>query len=525
MDCIRRAYEAYQRNEITHTGSMVHYVDEGIDTGKVISTIEIPIYDNDTYEDLETRQKRAEKGLLISAIQQLVNENYSTITNELIAVKNNKVYQGKVRRVEDLENGLLLLSTSDRLSAYDHHICNVPGKGVVLNNLSAWWFNKLRNIIPNHYLYHQGKNMIGRKTDVIPLEIVVRGFMTGSSKTSIWTMYSEGQRDMYGMTFRDGYSKNERLDNVIITPTTKGVIDKPITADEIVSEGILTTDEWEFISSKALELFREGQRISAERGYLLVDTKYEFGRLPTGEIILIDELHTCDSSRFWKADTYEERLAGGLEPEKLDKDCIRDWLSKNFDVKSGQFPQSEDDIPQEVITRVSNTYTGFYNSLTGNEINTYSDIRDTFLNHYYSEYHHELVVILAGSTSDKPHCAKIANALKDQGIISVEHYSSAHKNTAVVLGLLNRYNNSTTISGNKRHIVFVTVAGRSNALSGVTACNTQFPVFACPPFKDKSDMMVNINSTLQMPSKTPVMTVLEPANVALAIRKIFNLVN
>ena len=504
MNCVRKAYDAYQRGEIKYTGSMVHEVSDNLDRGKVLQEVNVPIYENDSYEMLETRLKRSEKGILIQVIQDFINEH-----NHKLATVTDDVYNGKVRRVEDIGNNCLLLSASNRLSSFDKHICDINNKGAILNALSAWWFNNTSHIIDNHYLYHSGNDMIVKKCRPIKLEIVVRAYMTGSTSTSIWTMYKNGERHIYGLNFRDGYLKNQKLDNIIITPTTKGVNDVPITENEIIEQSYLTREEWEYVSQKALELFRYGQMISDTRGLILVDTKYEFGYY-NNKIILMDEIHTCDSSRYWVKDTYLDRFNNGLEPEKLDKDAVRDWVKQRCDPYVDEIPE----IPEDVIQKVENVYNRYHNLLTNSEFSCSSDLN---IERYFRDIHREVVVILAGSTSDEEHVQKLNKHLKSKNIHSNHYYSSAHKNTRVVLGILEKYESQD------RNVVYVTVAGRSNALSGVVASNTRYPVIACPPFKDKVDMQVNINSTLMMPSKVPVMTILEPENVALAISKIFSL--
>ena len=242
-NCIRKAFDAFTRGEIKYTGSMVHEVTEEVDKGKVLNQIIVPIYDNDTYDSLETRQKQMEKGILIQTIQDIVNEHNLKLTKKV-----DKPYIGKVRRVEDIGYGCLLLSASNRLSSFDKHICDIKNKGNILNNISAWWFRNTSHIIDNHYLFHSGNDMIVKKADPIKLEVIVRAYMTGSTNTSIWTMYKNGDRNIYGLEFRDGYKKNEKLDQIIITPTTKGVVDRPITSNEIIDLNYLTSDQWDYIS-------------------------------------------------------------------------------------------------------------------------------------------------------------------------------------------------------------------------------------------------------------------------------------
>jgi phosphoribosylaminoimidazole-succinocarboxamide synthase len=509
--CIQKAYDAFQRGEIKYTGSMVHQVIEDVDKGQVLNTINIPIYVDDTYEVLETRVKHGEKGMLIQTLQILVNTFNQTLIDKMN--EKNSVYNGKVRCVEDIGYNCLILSASDRLSAFDTYICDIPNKGLILNNISVWWFNKTKHILDNHYLYHENNHMIVKKTQPIKLEIIVRGYMTGSTNTSIWPMYNRGERDIYGIQFRDNYKKNEKLDTIIITPTTKGSTDRPITSKEIIELLYLNEVQWDFISNKALELFRFGQEEASKKDLLLVDTKYEFGIL-NDKIILIDELHTCDSSRYWLKQSYNDRFELGLEPEKLDKDAIRDWVKSVCDPYNDDIPE----IPNNVLQNVSNVYGEYHSILIENDINKNVNIsKDLVITNYFMEHHKEIVVILAGSNKDAEHVNKINKYCDQLNIYTINYYSSAHKNTRDVLSILEIYEKQN------RKIVYVTVAGRSNALSGVVASNTRFPTIACPPFKDNIDFQVNINSTLICPSKVPVMTILEPENVAISINKIFNI--
>lgn len=245
-----------------------------------------------------------------------------------------------------------------------------------------------------------------------------------------------------------------------------------------------------------MELFAYGQKVADKAGFILVDTKYEFGKTLQGDIILIDEVHTCDSSRYWIKKTYDERMEKGEEPEKLDKDCVRDWIKTVCDPYKDTIPA----IPQHIISRAHANYTLFYDTLASVDLT--EDIK-------------KAVVILAGSEKDKWHVQKLTNALKDR--YTIVKYHSAHKQTKKVLEIIKDYEQKFN------HLIWVTVAGRSNALSGVVAANSSKPVIACPPFKNHTDMMINLHSSLQCPSKVPVMTILEPTNVALAVDRIFNL--
>ena len=510
INSIENAYDAFQKGEISYTGSMVHRVIEEVDKGEVLEQIIIPINNTDTLEQLESRVKLYEKGIMISAIQKFIVEK-----NKSLAEPTKEIYKGKVRNVENIGYRLLLMEATNRISAFDRHLCDIPSKGIILNNISKYWFNKTKDIIDNHYLFSKGEYMIVKKTKPIKLEIIVRAYMTGSTSTSIWTHYNKGERELYGIKFRDGYKKNEKLDNIIITPTTKGTTDRPITREEII-DSYITESEYDYIHDRAMELFKYGQKLAEKRGLILVDTKYEFGYLPNNDIILIDELHTCDSSRYWVLDTYTENLKNGKEPDKLDKDAIRDWVktkcdpyNKNIDIPN---------IPIDVIENVENVYKKYYNMITNYDItNNDSSIinKSDIINYYFNNIINHFCIIFAGSVKDTAHVENIKSFLEKNNIYCVNYYCSAHKETKKLLEIMGKYEYMD------RKIVYITCAGRSNALSGVVASNSKFPVIACPVFKDKVDMGINIHSTIQCPSKVPVMTILEPENVAMAINKLW----
>lgn len=273
-------------------------------------------------------------------------------------------YPGKVRDTYDLGDGRLLLITTDRQSGFDRMLGAVPFKGQVLNRTSLYWFEKTAHIIGNHVLQSPHANaLVARKCRVLPIEFVVRGYMTGSTDTSIWTQYRNGVRMFCGHALPEGLSKNEKLRENIVTPTTKETQhDRPITADEILAEGWLTAGEWNFTSEKALEMFAFGQEMAAARGLILVDTKYEFGVTDGGEIILIDEIHTPDSSRYWLSDSYESRLAAGLEPDMIDKEFFRLWFRERCDpYKDAVLPVP----PDELIAELASRYIQLFEAITG----------------------------------------------------------------------------------------------------------------------------------------------------------------
>jgi phosphoribosylaminoimidazole-succinocarboxamide synthase len=295
------------------------------------------------------------------ARQQLLDAIPHCLTATALPLPNK--YPGKVRDAYDLGDRLLLITT-DRQSGFDRMLGAIPYKGQVLNRTSLYWFNATKHIVANHVLSSPHANaLLARKCRVLPIEFVVRGYLTGSTDTAIWTKYSAGERTFADTTLPGGMHKNEKLPQNLITPTTKETThDRPITPREILAEGWLTANEWAFASAKALELFRFGQQLAAERGLILVDTKYEFGVTPEGSIVLIDEIHTPDSSRYWLAPTYEQRLAASLEPEMIDKEFFRLWFRERCDpYKDAVLPTAPPDLIAELAAR----YIQLYESITG----------------------------------------------------------------------------------------------------------------------------------------------------------------
>ncbi len=220
-------------------------------------------------------------------------------------------YKGKVRENYDLPGDRRVIIATDRLSAFDRILTCIPYKGQILTQIARYWFDKTGDICPNHVIDYPDPNVvIGKRLDILPVEIVVRGYLAGTTSTSILTLYKMGQRAMYGITLPDGLKPNQKLPEAIITPTSKafdGGHDEPLTPDEIVSRGLLTAEQWATLKDYALKLFARGQQMAAERGLILVDTKYEFGTDENGKIILADEIHTPDSSRYWIAESYPAR--------------------------------------------------------------------------------------------------------------------------------------------------------------------------------------------------------------------------
>jgi phosphoribosylaminoimidazole-succinocarboxamide synthase len=274
-------------------------------------------------------------------------------------------YRGKVRDNYDLPDGRRIIIATDRLSAFDRIIAAIPFKGQVLTQIARFWFDATREICPNHVIEYPDPNvLVCRRLDIMPVEIVVRDYLTGTTATSIWPTYQAGEREIYGIRFPDGLHQNQRLPSTIITPTTKAFDrghDEPLTPAQITGRGLLTNQQWHKTEALALALFARGRAIAEERGLILVDTKYEFGFDEAGRIILADEIHTPDSSRYWIGDSYERRFAAGQPPESLDKDFVRRWVSERCDPYRDPIPQ----VPHEVILEAARIYVGVFETITG----------------------------------------------------------------------------------------------------------------------------------------------------------------
>lgn len=279
-------------------------------------------------------------------------------------------YFGKVRDCYDLpatatDPARRILIASDRISAFDRILACIPFKGQVLTQLARYWFEATSDLCPNHVLAYPDPNVvIGHHVTILPVEIVVRGYLAGTTGTSVLTLYNKGQRRMYGHDLPDGLRANQALPAPIITPTSKafdGGHDEPLTAEEIVSQGLLSQAQWDEVSAHALALFARGQKMAAERGLILVDTKYEFGTDETGRILIADEIHTPDSSRYWIADGYAAAFEAGTRPPSFDKDVIRAWVAERCDPYRDPIPE----IPAAMIEATSKVYIEAFERITG----------------------------------------------------------------------------------------------------------------------------------------------------------------
>lgn len=272
---------------------------------------------------------------------------------------------GKVRDGYPLPGGKRLLVTTDRLSAFDRILAQVPYKGQVLNQLAAWWFTHTADVIANHMISLPDPNaIVVTAAETFPVEVIVRGYISGVTSTALWYRYSLGERQIYGYHFPGGLQKNQTLPEPIITPTTKGGPsghDERLTCAEVVQKGLLDASTWARVQEAALAIFKRGQRVAQEAGLILVDTKYEFGRAADGSVLLIDEVHTPDSSRFWRADSYPDRFAAGQEPENFDKEFVRLAYVEAGYRGDGDPPA----MPDDLWVAASQRYIAIYEMLTG----------------------------------------------------------------------------------------------------------------------------------------------------------------
>ncbi|HWL86979.1 MAG TPA: phosphoribosylaminoimidazolesuccinocarboxamide synthase [Polyangiaceae bacterium] len=274
-------------------------------------------------------------------------------------------YEGKVRDNYTTSDGRRFIVVTDRISAFDHVLGTIPFKGQVLNRLAAWWFERTRGVADNHLIRVPDPNVLECvECEPLLVEMVVRAYVTGSTSTSIWTHYQKGARVFAGHRLPDGLRKNERLAAPILTPATKapkGEHDVTASRGEILSSGKVTAEDFDAAAEMAMRLFEHGRELLAARGLVLVDTKYEFGKTKDGKIVIIDEIHTPDSSRFWMVDTYEERFARGQDPAPFDKDFVRHHFTALGYTGDGPPPP----IPDEVRVGAAKRYIEAYERITG----------------------------------------------------------------------------------------------------------------------------------------------------------------
>ncbi|MCF7833937.1 MAG: phosphoribosylaminoimidazolesuccinocarboxamide synthase [Candidatus Pacebacteria bacterium] len=295
----------------------------------------------------------------------LIKENIENVLEDTHFPSLGEKKKGKVRDIYASGENLTLIST-DRHSSFDRNIALIPFKGEVLNQISLFWFEKTKDIIANHVLNSPDPSiLVAKKCTPLAIECVMRGYITGVTDTSLWTHYKKGKRDFGDFVLPDGMYKNQKLETPVFTPTTKNdKHDRPVTIQEIITEKLLPAETIKTLEEKSKALFARGQEIALEKGLILVDTKYEFGLDENNQIILIDEIHTPDSSRYWKASTYEERIQKGEEPEYFDKEFLRLWFKENCDPYNDPvLPKA----PNDLVAELSRRYVEIYETITGNE--------------------------------------------------------------------------------------------------------------------------------------------------------------
>src|SRR3989344_6012589 len=292
-------------------------------------------------------------------------KNQLKFTLDKTNFKFGKKYEGKVRDNYTID-GKRIIVTTDRISAFDRVLCTIPFKGQVLNQTAAFWFEKTKKIIKNHLISVPDPNvMVAKECNPIPVEMVVRGYITGVTTTSAWYNYEKGVRNFCGNILPEGLKKNQKLAKPIITPSTKaehGAHDESVSGEEIIKRNLVDEKLYRQMEKTALALFDFGTRLVAKNNLILVDTKYEFGEL-NGKLVLIDEVHTPDSSRFWIKNTYQELFSKGKEPQKLDNEYLRMWLSEKGFIGEGKIPA----IPDEIKVEAAKRYITAYEMITGKE--------------------------------------------------------------------------------------------------------------------------------------------------------------
>ncbi len=438
------------------------------------------------------------------------------------------VYRGKVRDCYTFEHAgraLRALVATDRISAFDRVFAEpIPGKGAILNGLSAYFLERAATICPTHLVAVPDPNVtIARELAPYPVEVVVRGYLAGSA----WRDYQEGVFEArYGIALPPGLTANARLAEPILTPTSKATQghDLPLSAVR-AAELVGGEATWREICRTALALFAQGAELAAERGLILVDTKYEFGH-DDGVLTLMDEIHTPDSSRYWYRASYERDPQA---PEQLSKEFLRDWLRERGFTGDGPAPE----LPYELRLEVARRYQEVYRTLTGRSLDGAGaasrqrlepgraglSVSERIVRNLEAAGYLKgsFVAILQGSASDRAVGDRLAAKLAELGIPSQQTVVSAHKVPDRLYQLISELNASA------EPVVVVTIAGRSNGLSGAAAANSVHPVVALPVFADRSDYLVNIHSSLQMPGDTPALVVLDPDNAALACARMLAL--
>lgn len=432
-----------------------------------------------------------------------------------------KLTRGKVRD-NYFKDGQIISIATDRISAFDVIMDEpIAFKGQILTQIAKYWFEKTADIVPNHLINCPDPSvLVVKECKPFDVEFIIRGYITGSA----WKDYEKGARIKSGVPLADGLQKNQAFDKPIITNTTKAKTghDLDISQQEILERKLLTPEQLTETEEIMHKLYARGVQLAAERNLILADTKYELGLDEKGNIVLIDEVHTPDSSRYWYKDAYQVLFSEGKDQRELSKEFLRDWLKKNN--FTGDAGQKKPQLPIEVIVEISRRYVELYKTVTGQQFEIDpTPVKERIVKNLKSQglLTGSYVQIIAGSEGDKEHYGAIQQHLNKLGVPNSVEILSAHKQTRQLLDSMDLMNTSA------EPVVYITVAGRSNALGGVvaSAANNKrgFPVINCPPFKDTATYAVDIHSSLRMPSKIPALTVIEPENAALAAYNILKM--
>jgi fusion protein PurCD len=432
--------------------------------------------------------------------------NYLT---NIVSPQLKTIHSGKVRESFRVDENSRLIVATDRISCFDFVLeTPVPGKGAVLNSLAAYWFEHTKDIIDNHFIKLIDPSVsLVKEANPIPVEMVVRGYLTGSA----WRGYQSGKREVSGVRIPDGMTVNQAFEQPIVTPTTKEKSDREISPEGLFEEGWVKPEIYAQMEKAALSLFKRGSEMMAERGMILVDTKYEFGMID-GKLVLIDEIHTPDSSRFWAKTDYEKHPESA---EQMDKEYVRSYLLKNK--IDGQYRKS---LPEEVVEETTRRYESIYQIITGETLHApREDVRTRILSNLVKcgLIKDGYIAVIMGSPGDVEHCRRIQKIIEPYDVCCEMRVVSAHKNGEEIPNITARYNQSI------EPVAVIAVAGRSNGLGGALAANLAVPVFSCPPFSDLTDLQVNVNSSLMMPSNTPGATVVDSRNAVLIALRSLNL--
>ncbi|VVB74845.1 Phosphoribosylaminoimidazole-succinocarboxamide synthase [Candidatus Tiddalikarchaeum anstoanum] len=458
----------------------------------------------------------------INMIKSAIKENY--VLRDFFCPELGQLYAGKTGRVHKFGD-TIALGRIDSVSSFD--IVSeqyIPFKGVCLNKqaVAGHELDAKNAEVPSAYEKSPDSNiMIQKAAKNTGIEWIVRGYFTGS----LWKNYNNKKmREFPWFKLPEGLKQFQKFDEYMFTPTTKAVTghDLDISLEEIVKRKLCTQEQLELMKDYCFRLFEEGSKRAEAAGYILVDTKYEFGFLPDGTIVVIDEINTLDSSRFWDKTDYEAKITAGKSPEEWSKEFARAAFVE------GGYKEGDTRLPllsEEQIMKISSIYVDMTQRLTGEKITynpNYMDINRRILNNLRKENLIKsgkgLVVLLAASDKDAEHYSKISKKLQELDIpVIMPTPTSAHKHTKEVLDTVEYYNRST------EPLVYIAVAGRSNGLGPVVAGNTKFPVISCPPFSDNATMQMDIWSSLRMPGELPMSVIIDPANAALEAKRILDL--